>query len=203
MDISKLKKVGTREEVYKNLAIRTAGNLKKDDIIEKVFGNKTMYISKKLSDKMKENIQILRTHNPNFMKKMQKKTMVVSTQPSTSTTPSTTTPQPNNTSPQASQSLQASQSSNIRKVKGNESIIKNHSNNHAKTHKLSFKVKENAIRTVFYPELKGVDLKELKNELLREEAEEDLGIQIPKTSSSGSKEFTIEEMPDINMADFE
>ncbi len=79
MDISKIKKVGTREEVYKNLAIRTAGNLKKDDIIEKVFGNKTMYISKKLSDKMKENIQILRTHNPNFMKKMQKKTMVVST----------------------------------------------------------------------------------------------------------------------------
>jgi len=190
MDISKQKKVGTREEVYKNLAIRTAGNLKKDDIIEKVFGNKTMYISKKLSDKMKENIQILRTHNPNFMKKMQKKTMVVSTQPSTSTILSTTTSQPNNTS------QQSQQSSNIRKVKGNESIIKNHSNNHAKTQKLSFKVKENAIRTVFYPELKGVDLKELKNELLREEAEEDLGIQIPKTSSGGSKEFTIEELPD-------
>jgi len=121
---------------------------------------------------------------------MQKKTMVVSTQPSTSTILSTTTSQPNNTS------QQSQQSSNIRKVKGNESIIKNHSNNHAKTQKLSFKVKENAIRTVFYPELKGVDLKELKNELLREEAEEDLGIQIPKTSSGGSKEFTIEELPD-------
>ena len=47
MDNSKVKKVGTREEVYKGLAARTAGGLKKDDIIAKQFGTKTIYISKR------------------------------------------------------------------------------------------------------------------------------------------------------------
>ena len=75
MDNIKIKTVGTREEVYKGIAQRTAGSLKKDDIIEKVFGNRTLYISKKISNKMKENINILRTQNPNFFKNIQKKTM--------------------------------------------------------------------------------------------------------------------------------
>ena len=53
MEVNKNKKVGTREEVYKGIAQRTAGGLNKNDIIEKVFGTKTIYISRKLSEKMK------------------------------------------------------------------------------------------------------------------------------------------------------
>ena len=75
MDVCKIKKIGTREEVFKGLASRTAGNLQKNDIIEKQFSNRTIYISKKLSDKMKANITILRAHNPNFLKGLQRKTM--------------------------------------------------------------------------------------------------------------------------------
>ena len=169
MDTSKIKKVGTREEVYKGVALRTAGGLKKDDIIEKKIGNRIIYISKKLSDKMKENVNILRTHNPNLLKKIQKKTIVstIETQPNT---------QPN--------------IPNI-KQKQNKNIL------HSKTQKLSFKVKDNSVKTVFYPELQGLDLKELKEEILREEAEEDLGITLPKKSLEA---FSIDEMPDIDIS---
>ena len=76
MENSKIKTVGTREEVYKGLASRTAGNLQKNDIIEKIIGNRKLYISKKISEKMKENINIFRTNNPNFFKSMHKKTIV-------------------------------------------------------------------------------------------------------------------------------
>ena len=76
MDITKIKKVGTREEVFKGLADRTAGGLKKDDIIEKHFSNRIIYISKKLSDRMKINIATLRINNPNYFKRFQKKTMI-------------------------------------------------------------------------------------------------------------------------------
>jgi len=76
MDTTKIKKVGTREEVFKGIAERTAGGLKKDDINEKHFSNRTIYISKKLSDRMKINIATLRINNPNYFKRLQKKTMV-------------------------------------------------------------------------------------------------------------------------------
>jgi hypothetical protein len=161
MESMKIKKTGTREQVFKGLALTTAGGLKKDDIIEKKFGNKIHYISRKLSDKMKENINIIRTNNPNFYKRMQKKTMV------------------NN---------DASQQPNV------QTQLPNRKKTVTKTQKLAFKVKENEVRTVFYPELKGMDIKELKEELLREEAEEDMGIQLPKKT-----EFKIEEIPDIDI----
>ena len=185
MDTSKIKKVGTREEVYKSVALRTAGGLKKDDIIEKKIGNRIIYISKKLSDKMKENVNILRTHNPNLLKKIQKKTIVstIETQPNTQANTQANT-QPNthhNTHPNTP---------NI-KQKHNKNIL------HSKTQKLSFKVKDNSVKTVFYPELQGLDLKELKEEILREEAEEDLGITLPKKSLEA---FSIDEMPDIDIS---
>ena len=195
MDTStKIKKVGTREEVFKGFASRTAGGLKKDDIIEKKFGSRTLYISKKLSEKMKENITILRAHNPNIFKKL-KKTMGVATdvsgvkineqsvQPTQVTQATTQSVAQNATQPIVQ---------NIRKVKRNP----------AKTQKLSFKVKDNSVKNVYYPELQGVNLKELKAELLQEEAEEDLGIQVPKQSKEKC-EFKIEEMPDFNIDDFE
>jgi len=181
MDTSKIKKVGTREEVYKGIALRTAGGLKKDDIIEKKIGNRIIYISKKLSDKMKENVNILRTHNPNLLKKIQKKTIVstIETQPNTQANTQTNT--------------QANTQPNIQNIKQkqNKNIL------HAKTQKLSFKVKDNSVKTVFYPELQGLDLKELKEEILREEAEEDLGITLPKKSLEA---FSIDEMPDIDIS---
>ncbi len=72
-----MKRIGTREEVFKGIATRTAGGLKREDIIEKQFGTKILYISKKLSDKMRENFNIIRTNNPNHLRnKQQKRTMV-------------------------------------------------------------------------------------------------------------------------------
>jgi hypothetical protein len=179
MDITKNKKIGTREEVYKNIALRTAGGLKKDDIIEKKIGNRIMYISKKLSDKMKENVNILRTHNPNFFKRIQKKT-IVST---------------NDTQPIEKQNSYPN-------TKPITSILKNKKNiiTHAKTQKLSFKINDNPIKTIFYPELKGMDLKELKEEIIREEAEEDLGIKLPPKKQ---EPFSIDDMPDIDINSLE
>jgi hypothetical protein len=121
------KKIGTREEVYKCIASQTAGGLCKSDIIEKKHNGKTIYISKKISEKMKEQINIIREYNPNFLKK-QKKTFSA------------------------------------------PKIIKN--KNNSKTQKLSFK-KQNEVKNIYYPELKGMNLEELKADLLREEAEED------------------------------
>ena len=70
---NKIKKIGTRQEVYRGLAIRTAGGLSKNDIIEKQFGTRTLYISTKLSDKMRDNFNLHR-NNP----RRQKRTMVAS-----------------------------------------------------------------------------------------------------------------------------
>ena len=75
MDTSKNKKYGTREDVYKCIATHTAGGLTKNDIIEKKNGQHTIYISKKLSDKMKASFNIIRTLNPNHLTRI-KKTMV-------------------------------------------------------------------------------------------------------------------------------
>jgi hypothetical protein len=175
-----MKKVGTREEVFKGNAARTAGGLKKEDIIEKQFGNKTLYISKKLSDKMRENFNIIRANNPNHLRnKQQKRTMVANKNTE-------------NTQPQQSahQSINQAQKAEI---------IEKKQQQHVKTQKLSFKVKENTVKNVYYPELNGMDIKQLKEELLREEAEEDRGISI----QSPKKEFSIEEMPDIDMNSLE
>lgn len=178
MDSNKSKNVGTREEVYKGISIRTAGGLHKDDIIEKKIGNKIMYISKKLSEKMK--INILRTHNPNFLKKKQKQTMV------------------NNPTPILEPVLQKKdlQTQGLPK-----SILALHNkkktNTHNKTQKLSFNIDNNSIKNVYYPDLKGINLNELKEDLKNEEAEEDLGISIPKSNDI----FKIEELPDIDLND--
>ena len=169
---NKLKKVGTREEVYNNLASRTAGNLTKNDIIEKTIGSRKIYISKKLSEKM--------INNPIFLKRVHKRTLIATpNQAPTQSTPTQSTP------------------NHIKKQTS------------TKTQKLSFKIGENAVKTIYYPELNGVNLKKLKEELLKEEAEEDLGIVIPKknVSSSGASsnagEFIIEELPEIDMNELE
>ena len=67
------KKIGTREEVYKLIAKRTNGGLLKSDIIEKNTNGKLIYISKKISEKMKANTSnicfLKKTHNNNQFKK--------------------------------------------------------------------------------------------------------------------------------------
>jgi hypothetical protein len=171
---TKTKRVGTREDVYKGLALRTAGGLKREDIIPKQFGTKTLYISKKLSDRMRENFNVIRANNPNYFKRQAKKTMV------------------------ASQSLQSSKP--IEKI---DSIEKRKTlKPHGKTQKLSFKIHDNTVKNVYYKELQGMDIQELKEELKREEAEEDLGLNTEENQNKEPRrEFSIEEMPDISLAD--
>ena len=50
----KIKKIGSRQEVYYGLALRTSGGLTKVDIFEKVVNGKKYYVSKKLSAIAKE-----------------------------------------------------------------------------------------------------------------------------------------------------
>jgi hypothetical protein len=176
---TKIKIIGTREEVYKCTATRTAGGLQKNDIIEKKIGNKIMYISKKISEKMKENINILRIQNPNFLKKIQKKTIV------------------NNQSAILKQEPEKNKHNMQNTQNTNNIQNKTKLNTHNKTQKLSFKVSDNEVKNVFYPELKGININELKQDLKDEEDEEDLGLNIKKTNSNNI--FKIEELPDINI----
>lgn len=185
----KIKKVGTREEVYKKIALRTAGGLKYDDIIVKTCGSKTLYVSKKLSEKMSEQLKVLRITNPNFLKRIQKKTLVA---------PTNDTQTPSQSSTQAQSQTPSSHTTKLETSPSNLSTkIKQ---KHNKTQKLSFKIKDNSVKTIFYPELEGLDLKELKDELLKEEAIED-GL-ISETKPKGIiTPFTIEELPDFNIND--
>jgi len=145
-------KIGTREQVYKGLAIKTAGGLTKNDIIEKRIGNKIIYISKKLSDKMKNNIV-------QFRKVIRKKTISVPV---------------NNTIQQ-----------NINK--------ENHYS--PKTHKIQFKEQANIAVNVYYPELKGMNINQLKEDLIKEEMEEDAGVKpLPI-----KKDFIIEDINNIDL----
>jgi len=173
-DVRMKKRVGTREEVFKGLAIRTAGGLKKDDIIAKQFGTRTLYISKRLSDRMRENFQ-----NANYFKKRVRKTLVAT----------------NN------QHIPDSNGNTKNEVKIASNEVVKAPAHHGKTQKLSFKVNDNTVRNVYYKELKDMNLQKLKNELKQEEAEEDLGA--PITREGGSREFKIENVPDISLDDLE
>jgi hypothetical protein len=185
LDSHRIKKTGTREEVFKGIASRTAGGLKKDDIIPKQFGSRVLYISKRLSERMRQNFNIIRASNPNHFKRQIKKTMCVSNLPSSSnpmvSTPMVSTPM-----------VSSTENNTNRKDK-----IDNKKRQYSKTMKLAFKIDENVQKNIYYKELKGMDIKELKEELKREEAEEDLGI--PQTNNT-KKEFTIETMPDIDIS---
>lgn len=164
------KRIGTREEVFKGLAARTAGGLKKDDIIAKQFGTRTLYISKRLSDRMRENFQ-----HTNYFRKRVRKTLVA-----TNNTPATQQPM---------------QDTMIKPV--NTGGTRTH---HAKT--LKFKVNDNTVRNVYYKELQGQNLQKLKEELKQEEAEEDLGLPAVREGNS-SREFKIEDVPEISLDDLE
>ena len=171
---NKIKKVGTREEVFKGIALRTAGGLIKNDIIEKQFNNKTLYISKKLSEKMR-----LSSNIPGIFKRQPKQTM------------------------RNIQNTNANTNANINaNTNANTNVNKNANTNYklnktSKTQKLSFKVCDNTVKTIYYPELQGIDIGELKNDLLREENEED---SQNNNIHENPKEFTIQDMPDIDIS---
>ena len=194
-----MKRIGTREEVFKGIATRTAGGLKREDIIEKQFGTKILYISKKLSDKMRENFNIIRTNNPNNLRNKQQKRTIVANKNNNNNSNETIQTNQQNQQNQINQINQPQQTHQILNQVQRAAIIEKKQQQHPKTQKLSFKVKENTVKNVYYPELNGMDIKQLKEELLREESEEDRGISLPPPK----KEFSIEEMPDIDMNSLE
>lgn len=186
---NEIKRLGTREEVFKGLAIRTAGGLRKDDIIEKIFGSRKLYISKKLSDKMKTNFMILKSHNPNFMKRIQKKTHsipppIINTSNNSSNTSSSTLPSTLPTKSNISSNVN-NNNSRIQNILTNQKIKK------SKTQKLSFNIKNNTVKSFYYPELEGYDITKLKKDLAEEEAIEDLGME--------PREFIIQDLNDIDL----
>ena len=68
------KKIGSREEVYKGLAIQTSGGLRKENIICKTIRKKEVYVSKRLSElmKVKNNLDFkIETQNVNLYKRDQ------------------------------------------------------------------------------------------------------------------------------------
>jgi len=191
MDVNPLKKIGTREEVYKHIAIRTAGGLHKDDIIEKTVGSKTIYISKKLSIKMKAHIL---NYNNLTLKKNTQNTNIQTTpnmpNTNTQTTPNTNTPNTN------TQTVPIQH-----KIKSNNNNT-NNNNNKAKTQKILFNKTQNIVKNIYYPDLEGQNLIKLKNDLLIEEAEEDKGIKISNNlNCKKPTEFVIEDINDIENID--
>ena len=179
------KKFGTREEVYKGFATQTAGGLYKQDIIEKIFGSKIIYISKKLSDKMKLNFNIIRENNPNHFKKKPKKTLCIQQspqpqqqlQPPQQQLPQQQSQQQQQQLPQQ-QPLQQQLPQQQPPQQQQQPIRHNKKYTHNKTQKISFNIVDNKVKNVFYPELQGQNLNKLKEELINEENSEDNGCEL-------------------------
>ena len=153
-----IKIIGTREEVYKSQAQKTIGGLTKPDILEKCNNGKTTYISKKLSDKMRLQINTIRENNPNFFKN-KKRTHCVSSIHKNS-----------NSSSINNNNNNSSSSSNNNNNNSNNTNYKNKKK--SKTHKLSFEINNNKVKNIYYPELNGLNIEELKEEIRRQEEEE-------------------------------
>ena len=181
------KGVGTREDVFKGLATKTAGGLTRDDIIEKRIGNRILYISKKLSDKMKV--------NPNLIRKIRVRTR-------TTTTTGAAAPVENGTvsfidTQHPTQQHPTQQHPTQQNSKPQQQAT--HPHPHPKTQKIHFS-KDNVSVNVYYPELKGQNISALKADIEREELEEDGEMQnggaLPSPSSGKPKPFVIEDIND-------
>ena len=145
-----IKIIGTREEVYKSQAHKTIGGLTKPDILEKCNNGKLTYISKKLSDKMRLQINTIRENNPNFFKN-KKRTHCISSIHKNSNS---------NSNSNSSSTIINNNNTNYKKKKK------------SKTHKLSFEINNNKVKNIYYPELNGLNIEELKEEIRRQEEEE-------------------------------
>jgi len=169
----RIKKTGTREMVYKGLALRTAGNLTKDDIEYKIINGKEWYISKKMSERMRELIK-----KSAFTRR--KKTQVngtsitnLVTNPSNTTTNSTNSTNSTNNN----LSLQQPQNQSQQRNQPQSKTIKN----------IKFVTEKNNVQEVFYNELSDYDIAEL-----RAEAELEDTMRAPNP-------FTIENMDDLDL----
>ena len=205
-----VKKIGTREEVYKSVASRTAGGLTKNDIIEKNFNGKLIYISKKISDKMRAQMTALQGHTQTIQQNTQSNT---NTQTNTNTLTLQQLQEYNKNKKilkKNKKTLAALKTNNTTNTNTNTNTTittnnKNLINKHkSKTQKLSFQVNNNEVKNVYYPELKGLDLKELKADLLREEQEEDFpSLENTDNNNNKSKKplepFKVDELPDIDI----
>ena len=185
------KNIGTREEVYKLIAKRTNGGLLKCDIIEKNNNGKLLYISKKISDKMKAN-----TSNICFLKKKTQNN----------------NQNQNNHNNQNNQNNQNQNNNNNQNQNNQTNKTHNKNKKKCKTQKLLFEINKNEFKNIYYPELKGQNLQDLKDELRREEEEEDncddieglesldeLEEVFKPNASQCKKEFKIEELQDIDI----
>ena len=185
------KGIGTREEVYKGLFLKTAGGLVKDDIIEKRIGNRILYISKKLSDKMKTNPNLIR--NPNHVKRIHKRTINNLTRLE-------------NKTHQLGSGNGGGNSSSIDHIM-TASKVQNTPT--PKTQKIHFTTTDNVSVNVYYPELKGQNIKRLQAdltaELEQEELVEDQGLHNTPGNShvlkgkTEPKPFIVEDINCINL----
>ena len=197
------KKVGTREDVYKGIASRTAGGLTKNDIIEKNFNGKLIYISKKISDKMRAQMSAIHSlANSNNSNTHHQTDNTITTQQLQEYNKHKKILKKNKKTLAALKT----NTMNTTNTANTTNLINNNNNKHkSKTQKLSFQVTNNEVKNVYYPELKGLDLKELKADLLREEQEEDYPDLEPKDNTNTNKvkkplePFTIDELPDIDI----
>ena len=207
MDIDLCKKIGTREEVYKGLASRTAGGLCNCDIIEKNFNGKLIYISKKISDKMKIQMtaynQVNQANQVNQVNKLDN----IKQNTTQNTIQNTTQTTIQNTMQNTIQNKNKNKKIAKKNKKTLAVVNKNTTNlinkNKSKTQKLSFQINKNEIKNIYYPELEGIDIKELKEELLREEQEEDNCTESNDNDNKKVKKplepFKVEELPDIDI----
>lgn len=56
----RVKKIGSREEVYNGNALQTSGGMTRDDIMQEMRGGNIYYKSKIISQRMKENSPLLK-----------------------------------------------------------------------------------------------------------------------------------------------
>ena len=170
----KIKKIGTREMVYKGLALRTSGNLTKNDIEYKIINGKEWYISKKMSERMRE---LIKKNAFSRRKKTHVNTYALS---------NTT----NNISANNISTNNISTNSNIinnQKITSPENINPL-INQTCKTIKnIKFAHEKNNIHEVFYNELSDYDIAELRAEAELED------------TMSAPKPFIVESVDDIDL----
>ena len=165
------KKLGTREEVYLGIALKTKGGLFKKDIIQKNINGKFSYISKKLSEIAKE-----RNVFSNYRKRKTKGKMDSSTI--------------NNTvSNCVSNSVSNNQNRNTSNISQANKLTKKN---------VSFKLNQNTYKSIYYPELKGVNLERLRRNNLEDEEDEDYD-DLEDEIQHTPKNFEIEDISQLNL----
>ena len=170
-------KIGSRADVYEGRAQQTVGGLTKNDIICKIMGKKKLYISQKVSNRMKEVMTEMikrktKHATQSILKKSNLTNSIIPNQPE-NTSPNITN---NNTSDKIdlTDSTQSSPP-----IKLNKKTVK-------------FALNYNIVKNFTYDELNGINLEQLRREMNEENNE-------TESSSITPKEFTIETLDDCQL----